>query len=223
MWVYIFPVFNQRSSTWNDSGAARFMRAASASELFSAGHSLAFLKALEDHFKWQFCCLCHSWPTVGAKCVGTMSSSNWGLISVESTNWMNVWAARICSTAVSDLERNSTQRPWCELPTWLRISFLVIQKHKTVSECACCATYHRNLCAHTLLCVKSAGKESDRDKLSMIQDKRSKLMFKSWKLISKDIRESSQTGAVIFHFLSVIKPSILLLLTRRAYCTLQPS
>lgn len=64
-----------------------------------------------------------------------MSSGNWGLISVESTNWMSVWAARICSTAVSDPERNSKQHPWCELPTRLRISSHVIQKHKTGVEC----------------------------------------------------------------------------------------
>lgn len=56
--------------------------------------------------------------------VGTMSLSNWGLISVESTDWMSVWAARIYSTAVSSLEHNSTKHLWCELPTWLLSSFL---------------------------------------------------------------------------------------------------
>lgn len=56
--------------------------------------------------------------------VGTMSLSNWGLISVESRDWMSVWSARIYSIAVSGLECNSTEHLWCELPTWLLSVFL---------------------------------------------------------------------------------------------------
>lgn len=152
--------------------------------------------------------------------VGTTSLSNWGLIGVESMDWMSVWAARIYSTAVSGLEHNSTKHLWCELPTWLLSSFLKYTTQLQYLQRQSCYTACWYMAIRTTLPDRDINCQYSRTNKANLHS-RAEIDFQTYDI-------ELPNWCCVFHFLSFINPYIFVLcsllgilyITARLQCTI---
>lgn len=98
-------------------------------------------------------------------CVGTMSLSNWGLISVESMKCLS------CQNWL-----HSCQQSWESL-------------NKNIFDMSCPLDCKTHSCSIQTSCSIYVSSACDRDKSSIFQDKQNKLMLKSWNRFPKIPRE----------------------------------